>query len=172
MALALLRDGRVYNVEAKMPRNSKRHRLLFAVIKVAFESWPGDNEFQPVSNEHLRAYALTKAGHCTSAQCRVQSSDTNSVVAFLTAFMQANLDKSYVFFKETKSGLAAYKPKSVAYKLCNEDAFKEALEGVFRFIEGAIGVPVEELRAYAEREASGCVDEDDVAADEAIEVAA
>jgi len=58
-----------------------------------------------------------------------------------------------VHFKETKTGLRAYKAKSIAYSKCSEAEFKKILDKSIEIIESVIGVPVETLKREAAREA-------------------
>lgn len=45
------------------PRSLPQHRRLFKIIKLAFDAWPeGHDEFQPDSEDHLRAWLICMAG--------------------------------------------------------------------------------------------------------------
>lgn len=47
------------------PRSIDQHKRFFAVMAAIFHHWPSQHPFQPENAEHLRAWLLVKAKHCT-----------------------------------------------------------------------------------------------------------
>ena len=45
------------------PRSVPQHRRYFALIRAAMNHWPEKHEFRPHSEEHLRKWLQSKAGH-------------------------------------------------------------------------------------------------------------
>lgn len=76
------------------------------------------------------------------------------MIASMRAFMEAALAGSSkpVHFKETASGLRAYKAKSIAYSKCSEAEFKKILDKAVEIIETVVGVPIETLKRESARE--------------------
>lgn len=130
------------------PRNLKRHNLLFALLEPALHQWPEGHEFQPLDREHLRGWLLCKAGWCEAADITV-SGNQAQMVAQLTAFMNAHC-KERVYFKSTRRGMRAYKPRSISFRSCREADFRRVLDAVAEIITATIGVPIDQLRLGAE----------------------
>ena len=108
------------------------------------------HDFQPGDIEDLKGFVLCKAGHRTSRTCECESQDTGRLVDFLSAFMSANLEHGQVYFTETPTGIAAHKPKSIAYQNCNEDTFREVLNRSIDFICETLGVESDDLKRMLE----------------------
>ena len=56
--------GTTVSIEIKKRRSLKHHKRLFGLIRAAFDLWPEGHEFQPETEDHLRAWLTIKAGHC------------------------------------------------------------------------------------------------------------
>ena len=136
------------------PRNEARHKLFFAVLKPAMKQWPESAEFQPEDVDHLRSFLLCKSGHCTYNDLSMDVANAPGMIAAMKAFMEANISGSSkrVHFKQIKTGLRAYTPKSIAFTKCSEADFKVVLDKSIEIIVATIGVPIEQLKREAERE--------------------
>jgi hypothetical protein len=138
------------------PRNQARHNLLFAVLVPAFRHWPETHEFKPEDTEHLRAYLLAKAQHCTYSEIDIGDGTLPQITAGMAAFMNALPAAERgrpIFFRQTKTGIRGYRAKSISYTKCSEESFKKVLDSVIEIIETTIGVKVEKLKAEASKEA-------------------
>lgn len=51
-----------FNERAKLKRSSPAHRRYFGMIKLAFENWPSDYQFQPIDSAALRTFLQMRAG--------------------------------------------------------------------------------------------------------------
>lgn len=147
----------------KAPRMRKRrsladHRRFFAVVAAAFDQWPHDHEFHPISEEHLRAWLLCKAKHHEVdmiglgteifgdldgaareiVELVVQSAVRRSIEA-------AVRNTGFAFDKPSGNRIAIFRPKSINWETISQTEFNEIRERVEAEIEAAIGVPVAQL---------------------------
>lgn len=147
----------------KAPRHRKRrsladHRRFFALIAAAFDQWPHDHEFQPLSEEHLRAWLLCKARHHEIemidlgteifgdlegkareiVELVVQSAVRRSIEA-------AVRNSGFAFDKPVGHRIAIFRPKSINWDTISQGDFNEIRERVEQEIEAACGVPAKQL---------------------------
>lgn len=59
-------EGEIVPLIAHEERSERSHRHYFAIIKDVWENLPEDRAVQFPTPEHLRAWALIKAGYCNS----------------------------------------------------------------------------------------------------------
>ena len=131
--------------ELPSPRNAERHKLFFAILPKAFESWPSTyEEFQPMSTEHLRKWLIYKAGWATMRELAIEGPNKRVVVAALKFFLESGNHET--FYTTTSKSIREYRPKSIAWNKCREDDFKRILNTASDIIESVIGVPVESLK--------------------------
>lgn len=130
-------------------RSSRHHRRLFALIHAAFNQWPEQNEFQPESAEHLRAWLLVKAGHRETREIPVQLAHDHPGLATLArlaieaAFREAG---AFAFINPNGNGVVSiYRPKSIAWHQLDQKKFAPIADAVEQIIENAIGVKADQL---------------------------
>lgn len=153
--LAKLPTGMILSVKVEQPRSPEHHRLFFAVIARAFESWPEAHEFEPGDAEHLRAWLLCKAGYRVSQTFslgEVPEKQRELVVTTIAAIVtQAMRGNGYAFVSPHKDGIAVHKPRSIAFEKLGQREFNALSEQVFGIVSQVLGVEVETLKKEAEK---------------------
>ncbi len=129
--------------ELPAPRNRERLAAFFCLLKPAFAQWPETHPFQPMSEEHLRAWLTCEAGWCETRDLEIGGPSKQHAANALRYFMGGN---DHTFFSMTKTGIRERKPKSIAFRKCREDDFKRVINTSSEIIESVIGVPVEQLK--------------------------
>ena len=139
--------------ETKTRRGDAHHRLFFAVIAKAWDSWPESAKFQPETPEHLRSYLLIKAGHFDKLDIRCDNPDAISLEDQLRVIIKTVSDKPPLMHSY-QWGVRVFWPKSISYAACDRRTFNEVSTKVFEILETMLGVPIETLKKEAEREAA------------------
>ena len=140
-------------ISVKAPRNDARHRLLFAVIKVAYDNWPEGHAVVPSSPENLRGRLLVDAGHCVSLDVRIANrDDLLGAAAAIGAFLGEHRRGRHAFFDGCRSGMRVSVPFSIAYAKCDELTFGGVLTRVIDEIEAVIGISADDLLRQAEED--------------------
>jgi hypothetical protein len=127
------------------PRNAGRHRAFFAMLAPAFQNWPHKHEFQPLDIDDLRSWLLCKARWCEVERIYVAGANQTQMTAAMATFMRRNRGK-LSHFVQTKTGLAAYTPKSIAFTKCREDEFRRIIDDVAGIIETETGISIADMR--------------------------
>ena len=133
------------------PRNRERHNLFFAILGPALAQWPESHSFQPMSQEHLRAWLLVEAGWCTTRDLEIGGPSKQHAANALRFFMDSA--DGHRFFSMTAKGIRERKPKSIAWGKCREAEFQTIMNTSAQIIEEAIGVPIEQLKRETEKAA-------------------
>jgi hypothetical protein len=133
-------------------RSIQDHRRFFGLIRAAFHQWSESHAFQPTSEEQLRAWALIQAGWTDVATVEIPASYSESETA--RAAFRAAIDgavraldgpSGYHELRIGDASLSIVTPRSLRFDVVGQREFgrvREAVEGV---IEGALGVPAEQL---------------------------
>lgn len=133
--------GEVYTlVEADQERSGASHRHYFASV---YEAWlnlpPLDAERFPTA-DHLRKYALIRAGYCDSRELPCSSKAEAVRVA---AFMKP-MD-TYSLVTVTANVVRVYTAKSQKARAMSRKVFQESKDAVLDVLAGMIEVPTERL---------------------------
>lgn len=150
----------------KKVRSLPDHRRFFALIRAAFEQWPLNHEFQPLSAEHLRAWLLCKVRYHQIEMIDVGTdifdgldADTKALVDFVVrsavhrSIEAATRESGFAFDKPYGSGIAIFRPKSIDFESMDQKDFGELRQAVEEVIESIIGVDAEKLLRETERAA-------------------
>lgn len=70
------------------PRSVPQHRRYFAMIRHAFAHWPGDHDFTPSSETHLRRWLQAKAGYHLCKTVDTEGMTPEHAVAAISAAMR------------------------------------------------------------------------------------
>lgn len=133
------------------PRSTEQHRRFFALIAAAFDQWPETCAFQPDNAEHLRAWLLVKAKHCTINTYYLP--DDAGEYARLIPIISASMFKQYSWARANGNELQVCVPSSIAYESLGHEAFCKLSDEVGAIIEEIIGVPAEKLLVAKEQAA-------------------
>lgn len=121
-------------------RTDKDHAHYFACIKVAFDNLPEDIAGDFKSAEHLRKWALVKAGYCTTANAvcksRAEAQRLAACTKLIDEYIVATIDKRVV---------TIYRPLSQAYDQMTKKDFKQSKNAVLDVLSKLIGTDVDEL---------------------------
>lgn len=136
-------------------RSPQDHRRLFAIIAKAFEAWPHEQEFQPDSADHLRAYLQCKAGHYVSTPIFVDidefPEDKKHVAVKLVALAveaavkAAVAEGDFAFTRIHGDAIAVFRPRSISWSTLDQRQFGPIREAIEHEIELALGVTCDQL---------------------------
>ena len=133
-------------------RSSADHRRFFGLLAKAFDAWPEGHEFQGSSIEHFRAYLLVQAGYTsvtTVDLSEITAANPHLLAAARIAIEEAVAaglrDGDYVFTRPRGDVVEIVRPKSIDWATLSQKEFSPVREAVETLIEGAIGVPAEQL---------------------------
>lgn len=104
-------------------RSIQQHKRFFGLLRAAYFHYPETAEFQPESEEHLRAYLLVKIGHHTVHTIDIQNLNADNLTAIIQAALRAA--GSYAFVQPNGDHIQIFKPKSIAFDKLSSSAFNE-----------------------------------------------
>jgi hypothetical protein len=132
--------GSLYMVDAEEPRSEAAHRSFFASINEAWKSLPEDEAKRFPSADHLRRYALIKAGFCrrTDVVC------ANNTEAMRLAAMVKGLD-TYSLTTVSERVVSTWTAESQSHKSMGKKRFTDSQNAVRDFVAGLLDVKASEL---------------------------
>lgn len=140
--------GARYMLAESQERSGKHHRYFFAALNEAFQNLPADRAAQFPSMEHLRRYALIKAGYCDS---HVLVCDSEAEAEKVAKFMEP-LDEYGIVLAKGDT-VVRYTAKSQNYRSMNKEDFRRSAEAVLDVVSSMIGLSREQLEENAGRSA-------------------
>lgn len=126
--------GEVLRWEQVPERSLKSHKFYFATIADAWGNLPESLADELPSPEHLRKYALIKAGYCDMSKVVLS---TNRQAIQLSAIMAA-MDACAVF-EVSGNVLTVWQAHSQSMKAMGKKQFEESKQAVLDVISGLIG---------------------------------
>lgn len=132
----------------KQPRSTPHHRRFMAMVKVAYENWPHNHDFQPSCAEHLRKWAEMSVGHreCV-AQIDLADLPPKQVVAVVRGALKAA--KAYAHPAIGGHTLYIWVARSIAYdKLPHAQAVR-LYQDVEDFLRSESGIEFERMMEAA-----------------------
>lgn len=135
-------DKERYLLEAREERSGAQHRAFFASINEAWKSLPEGTEGRWPSPDHLRRWALCKAGFADE-DVSIWDSPSDARRA---AVMMRKLD-GYAVIEVKGNTVRRFTAKSQATRHMDKKTFKESCEAVERVISSVLGTTVGELRS-------------------------
>lgn len=139
--------GEVYRLAEMRERTEKSHRHFFATIHEGWLQLPERITRFPTS-EHLRHYALIKAGFCHS-QSIVCLSPAEAVK--IASFMRPN--DPFAVIEVDGRTITRFTARSQSYDEMDAATFQQAKEKVLEIIASMIGITVQQLARNAARAA-------------------
>lgn len=134
-------DGERYILEAREERSNASHRRFFASINEAWKTLPEDISDRFPSADHLRKWALVKAG---IADEDISVWETPEDAAKVGAMIRKRDDFAVISVKGNT--VRIYTAKSQDQRSMNKKEFQESVEAVERVIAELIGTTVRDLR--------------------------
>ena len=129
--------------------------MFWAVIKLAYDNWPNNHEFEPLGRDHLYGWLLIEAGYIHEPPIEIESRNKDFVRDIIMAVFPAIKSKIHcIRFIPTAKGVRVLVPKSLDYKTAGKRQFEDVRSKVYQIIEDVLGVPVETLKREARREAA------------------
>ena len=126
--------GRIIKEGGK--RSLPQHRRFMALVAAYFKHWPEWHDFQPDNSEHLRAWALIKAGHFDVANIQPET---------ILRFESLHSQGSYSFVTARGNAIAIYWPKSIAFRKCQQREAVEVLGKAEEVLEAESRIKADEL---------------------------
>jgi hypothetical protein len=134
--------GQSYRLVEHNDRSMASHRHYFSLINEAFDNLPEGMAGQFQSAEHLRKYALIKAGYANerSVVCTSEA-EANKVAAFI-----APMDE-YALVVVAGAVVRVFTAQSQSYRTMDKATFAASKEAVMGVLSDMIGVAVDSLKA-------------------------
>lgn len=143
----------------KKDRSIADHRRFFALIGAAFTQWPTAHEFQPESEEHLRAWLLCKAQHheveFVHIGAEIFDGLQGATLEIVNKVVQSAVRRSveaamrqsgrYAFDRPVGNRIAIFRPASIDWATIDQKTFNELRDRVETLIEEIVGVPAGKL---------------------------
>jgi hypothetical protein len=134
-------------------RSDADHRMLHAIVSLAYSNWPEDHSFEPMGRDHLYGWLLIQANHCTAID--IESRRPATIEATIAAIFPAIKRRVHcIEVKPTAKGVRISISDSLRYKEAGKKKFEDVRSKVYEVIESVLGVPVEQLKREARREAA------------------
>lgn len=136
--------GQVYRLVEEQERSAATHRHFFACVNAAWENLPDHLAPNHPTPDHLRRFALIRAGYADSRQI-VASSKAEAVR--LAAFVKP-MD-SYAVVTVSEAVVTVFTARSQSMKAMGKKDFAASKEAVLTVIAEMIGTTPEALAANA-----------------------
>jgi hypothetical protein len=140
--------GQRYPMEVREDRSPESHRHYFAALHEAWVNLPETAAERFPSSEHLRKYALIKAGYCDQRSIACSSkAEARRLAAFIMPmdeFAVVTVDEAMV---------TAWTAKSQSMRAMGKKAFNESKQAVLDYVAGLIGTTADALAKNAEQAA-------------------
>jgi hypothetical protein len=120
-------------------RSQQTHNHYFAAIHDAWQNLPEDISGEFPSPEHLRKYALIKAGYCT---CQNIVCATNKTAIEAGAIVMG-IDE-FAICSVVGQVVTVYRAQSQSYKAMGKVAFAKSKSDVLEVLSGMVGANVSE----------------------------
>jgi len=137
--------GEVYRMEVNEARSGQSHRHYFASIQEMWENLPEDQCDRFPSPEHLRKYALCRAGYCTSHSIvlaeEADAKDTARAIREAAPFSVLTVKGNVV---------QIFAPASQSLKAMGKEEFQKSKDAVFDVLAKMIGVKQQSTGQMAE----------------------
>lgn len=141
---AKLKKNNVYRFKRQEVRSGPHHRFYFAAINEAWENLGPEDAKRFPSPEHLRHYALIKAGYAKQRQFALGS----KVDAQRLAVFQKTREP-YAVVVVKGEVVTIYEAMSQALENMEPTTFKASSDAVLEYCAALIGVSVEDLSKNA-----------------------
>lgn len=136
--------GEEYELERHERRSMKSHNRFFACVHTAWENLPEDKKDQYPSPDHLRRWALIRAGYYNERI--IDCADEEAAQRF-AAFCKP-LDEFAVVIARGNQ-VKVYTAKSQDHRSMNKEEFKKSADDVIAVLERVIGVEPGQLSEHA-----------------------
>lgn len=140
--------GQNYRLEVQEERSAISHRHYFASLHEAWLNLPEVHAERFATEEHLRKYALIKAGYRDERSIVCASkAEAQRVAAFIRPMDE------YAIVTVHDATVIVYTAKSQSSKAMGKQAFQESKQAVLDIVSQLIGVPQTTLEREGQRAA-------------------
>ncbi|WP_395454665.1 hypothetical protein ACHMW5_13405 [Azospirillum melinis] len=136
--------GQVYHLIEQEDRSAASHRHFFACVKTAWENLTDETARRFPSPEHLRKFALIKAGYATSVDMPCASR-----AEALRWAPRIEGQNEYAIVTVTDAVVTVWTAKSQNSRTMNKAEFQASKDAVLTIIAGLIGTDPTTLAAQA-----------------------
>lgn len=140
------------------PRSLEQLRRFFGVLRAVKFHWPELAEFQPESEEHLRKWALIKAGHRESTDIAIpfaeeQPSITRNIAMIIEVALKAA--GAFPFVRPHPDGglVRIFRAKSIAFDKLGQAEFNKLNDEVESVYKAETGLDPDEILKQTEHAA-------------------
>lgn len=134
-------------------RSDADHRMLHAIISLAYANWPEDHSFEPMGRDHLYGWLLIQAEHCTAID--IESRRPATIEATIAAIFPAIKRRVHcIEVKPTTKGVRILISDSLSYKEAGKKKFEDVRARVYEVIEAVLCTNIETLKREARQEAA------------------
>lgn len=134
--------GETYALVPHEERSMRSHRHYFACVRTAWLSLPEALAGDLPTPEHLRKFALIKAGYCDQERFAC-ASNRDAIKA--SATIQTKDD--FALIDISGKVVTIWTAKSQSVKAMGKEAFNESKAAVLELLESLIGAPLDECEA-------------------------
>ena len=140
------------------PRSLEQLRRFFGVLRAMKLHWPEMAEFQPENDEHLRKWALVKAGHREATDVPVTWAEDQPALTQLASLAIEGAVKAagaFAFIRPHPSGglVRVFKAKSISFDKLGQADFNKLNDEVEAVYEAETGLKADEVLKQTERAA-------------------
>jgi len=140
--------GESYRLAPVEERSMRSHRYYFASLNEAWKNLPEALAERFPTSEHLRKYALIKAGHYDQRSVVAASkAEAQRVAAFIRPMDE------YAIVGVSDATVTAYTAKSQSMRAMGKQTFRESADAVLEIVSAMIGTSRETLQQNAEKAA-------------------
>lgn len=131
-------------------RSDPEHKLLFAVIRRAAESWPRKLEGGTLDAQadYLRGWLEVEAGWSESVDIDGPEHVTVPVVRAARSMMTGTT--GYIRMVQTETGVRVIRPRSINYRQVGKKEFGALAERIYQIIEVELGIKIADLKKQKE----------------------
>lgn len=134
-------SGHAYRMIVDEERSSASHRQYFAAVREAWLNLPEELAFDFPTSDHLRKWALIRAGFCSEI---IHPCDSEAE-AVRTRKLAKELD-TYAVVKRVGQVVHVYVAKSQSYRNMSKREFQESKTAVLDILAGLLNVTADELK--------------------------
>lgn len=136
--------GRQYRLVEWRDRSENSHRHYFAAVHDGWQNLPDDQMERFPTSEHLRKWALIKAGYCDERTIVAASkAEAQRIAAFVKPMDQ------FAVVTARDAVVTVYTAKSQSMKAMGRDSFQDSKQKVLDIIATMVGVSADSLRRNA-----------------------
>lgn len=140
------------------PRSLEQLRRFFGVLRAMKLHWPENAEFQPESEEHLRKWALVKAGHRETTDIPVEwAEDQPALTRLASLAIESAIQAAgtFAFVRPDSNGgrVRVFKAKSIAFDKIGQAEFNKLNDEVEAVYQATTGLDPQEVLKQSERAA-------------------